>query len=113
MIDEGKVLAAATPGYGGIAEALFKMCVGNHVGLRLSRQRQRGRPLQALLRRSHPGTAGCFRRVSSWALPPWITLWSLAARLPIWLPCRKSEEAKLEPVFPYRKARQQSRRPGI
>ena len=27
MIDEGKVLAAATPGYGGIAEALFKMCV--------------------------------------------------------------------------------------
>ena len=37
MIDEGKVLAAATPGYGGIAEALFKMCVGNHVGLSLSR----------------------------------------------------------------------------
>ena len=36
MIDEGKVLAAATPGYGGIAEALFKMCVGNHVGLNLS-----------------------------------------------------------------------------
>ena len=37
MIDEGKVLAAATPGYGGVAEALFKMCVGNHVGLSLSR----------------------------------------------------------------------------
>ena len=36
MIAEGKVLAAATPGYGGIAEALFKMCVGNHVGLELS-----------------------------------------------------------------------------
>ena len=36
MIDEGKVLAAATPGYGGVAEALFKMCVGNHVGLQLS-----------------------------------------------------------------------------
>ena len=31
MIDEGKVLAAATPGYGGVAEALFKMCVGNRV----------------------------------------------------------------------------------
>ena len=26
MIDEGKVLAAATPGYGGVAEALFR-CV--------------------------------------------------------------------------------------
>ena len=24
------------PGYGGVAEALFKMCVGNHVGLQLS-----------------------------------------------------------------------------
>ena len=36
MIAEGKVLSAATPGYGGIAEALFKMCVGNHVGLQLS-----------------------------------------------------------------------------
>ena len=35
MIDEGKVLAAATPGYGGIAEALFKMCVGNHVDINL------------------------------------------------------------------------------
>ena len=31
-----QVLAAATPGYGGVAEALFKMCVGNHVGLQLS-----------------------------------------------------------------------------
>ena len=37
MIDEGKVLAAATPGYGGVAEALLKMCVGNNVGLSLSR----------------------------------------------------------------------------
>ncbi len=36
MIDEGKVLSAATPGYGGVAEALFKMCVGNHVGLQFS-----------------------------------------------------------------------------
>ena len=36
MIAEGKVLSAATPGYGGVAEALFKMCVGNHVGLQLS-----------------------------------------------------------------------------
>ena len=35
MIDEGKVLAAATPGYGGVAEALFKMCVGNGIGVAL------------------------------------------------------------------------------
>ncbi|MBO7702040.1 MAG: phosphoribosylformylglycinamidine synthase, partial [Eggerthellaceae bacterium] len=30
---EGKVLAAATPGYGGDAEMLFKMCVGNRIGI--------------------------------------------------------------------------------
>ena len=33
LIAEGKVLAAATPGYGCDAEMLFKMCVGNGVGL--------------------------------------------------------------------------------
>ncbi len=30
---EGKILAAATPGYGCDAEMLFKMCVGNRIGL--------------------------------------------------------------------------------
>ena len=34
LIGTGKVLAAWTPGYGGAAEALFKMCVGNRHGLR-------------------------------------------------------------------------------
>ncbi|MBE6473173.1 MAG: phosphoribosylformylglycinamidine synthase [Coriobacteriaceae bacterium] len=33
LIAEGKVLAAATPGYGCDAEMLFKMCVGNRIGL--------------------------------------------------------------------------------
>ena len=36
LMREGKVLAAATPGYGGLAEALFKMCVGNRIGLKLN-----------------------------------------------------------------------------
>ncbi len=36
LIDEGKVLAVATPGYGGLAETLFKMCVGNRVGIELN-----------------------------------------------------------------------------
>ncbi|MBQ5755272.1 MAG: phosphoribosylformylglycinamidine synthase subunit PurQ, partial [Oscillospiraceae bacterium] len=35
LIDDGRVLSIATPGYGGLAEALFKMCVGNGIGLRL------------------------------------------------------------------------------
>ncbi len=33
LIAQGKVLAAATPGYGCDAEMLFKMCVGNRIGL--------------------------------------------------------------------------------
>ena len=33
LVAKGKVLAAATPGYGGDAEMLFKMCVGNRIGL--------------------------------------------------------------------------------
>ncbi|MBQ9020811.1 MAG: phosphoribosylformylglycinamidine synthase [Eggerthellaceae bacterium] len=34
-IASGKVLAAATCGYGGLADTLFKMCVGNQLGLSL------------------------------------------------------------------------------
>ena len=33
LISEGAVLAASTPGYGCDAEALFKMCLGNGIGL--------------------------------------------------------------------------------
>lgn len=36
LIGEGAFDAAATPGYGCAAEALFKMCVGNGIGVKLS-----------------------------------------------------------------------------
>ena len=36
LMREGKVLAAYTPGMGGVAEALFKMCIGNGLGFRLA-----------------------------------------------------------------------------
>ncbi|WP_302319796.1 phosphoribosylformylglycinamidine synthase [Gordonibacter pamelaeae] len=36
LIGEGAALAVSTPGYGGAAEALFKMCVGNGIGVKLS-----------------------------------------------------------------------------
>ncbi|WP_165047037.1 MULTISPECIES: phosphoribosylformylglycinamidine synthase [unclassified Adlercreutzia] len=36
LIGSGAALAVATPGYGGMAEALFKMCVGNGIGVKLS-----------------------------------------------------------------------------
>lgn len=32
LISSGKVAAAYTPGYGGVAEAVFKMCLGNGLG---------------------------------------------------------------------------------
>ena len=35
LIGEGAALAVSTPGYGGAAEALFKMCVGNGIGVKL------------------------------------------------------------------------------
>ena len=34
LMREGRVLAAYTPGMGGVAEALFKMCAGNGLGFR-------------------------------------------------------------------------------
>ncbi len=36
LIEEGKALAVATPGYGCDAEMLFKMCVGNQIGLKVN-----------------------------------------------------------------------------
>ena len=33
LTQEGAALAISTPGYGGAAEAMFKMCVGNRIGL--------------------------------------------------------------------------------
>lgn len=37
LIADGKVLACATPGYGGDAEMLFKMCLGNGLGLQVGK----------------------------------------------------------------------------
>ena len=36
LIGEGAARAVSTPGYGGTAEALFKMCVGNGIGVKLA-----------------------------------------------------------------------------
>ena len=35
LIMQGDALAVSTPGYGGCAEAIFKMCVGNTIGIEL------------------------------------------------------------------------------
>ncbi len=36
LIDSGQVLAVGAPGFGGDAELLFKMCLGNGIGLRIN-----------------------------------------------------------------------------
>ena len=105
MIDEGKVLSAATPGYGGVAEALFKMCVGNHVGLQLSND------LQPATTCSSPPTAASIlelldavRRRVPGLYHRGLHAGSRRRDASTWPTCRRLWEAKLEPVFPYRKA---------
>ena len=103
MIDEGKVLAAATPGYGGVAEALFKMCVGNHVGLQLSNDLNFNdlfKPAygSVILELLDP-CAGEFLGFTTvdYTMEAGKEMIDLAKLQELW-------EAKLEPVFPYRKA---------
>ena len=106
MIAEGKVLSAATPGYGGIAEALFKMCVGNHVGLQLSNdidpdtlfQPAYGSVILELLDPSAGEFLG-FTTVD-YTMEVGGKFIDLARLQDKW-------EGKLEPVFPYRRAGEQ------
>ena len=44
LVGRGEALAVSTPGYGGEAEALFKMCVGNGIGVAL----EAGVPIESL-----------------------------------------------------------------
>ena len=103
MIDEGKVLAAATPGYGGVAEALFKMCVGNHVGLQLSNDIDLNdlfKPAYgAVILELLDASAGEFLGFTTvdYTLEAEGKAIDLARLQELW-------EQKLEPVFPYRKA---------
>ena len=103
MIDEGKVLAAATPGYGGVAETLFKMCVGNHVGLQLSNDIDLNdlfKPAYgAVILELLDASAGEFLGFTTvdYTLEAEGKAIDLARLQELW-------EQKLEPVFPYRKA---------
>ena len=36
LVREGKVVAAYTPGFGGAAEAILKMCIGNNIGFKFA-----------------------------------------------------------------------------
>ena len=103
MIAEGKVLAAATPGYGSIAEELFKMSLGNHVGLQLSNDIDPDSLFKpcygAVILELLDASAGEFLGFTTvdYTLEVGRKAIDLARLQEKW-------EAKLEPVFPYRKA---------
>ena len=103
MIDEGKVLAAATPGFGGIGEALFKMCVGNRVGLNMSKDFRPERLFEpcygAVILELLDATAGEFLGFTTvdYTMNVGGETLDLAHLQEVW-------ERKLEPVFPYRRA---------
>ena len=102
MIDRGDVLAAATPGYGGIAEALFKMCMGNHVGIQLSNDIDLNSLFEpcygAVILELLDASAGEFLGFTTvdYTIQTSTETINLAALQDKW-------EAKLEPVYPYRK----------
>ncbi len=99
----GKVRAAATPGYGCLAEALFKMCVGNGLGLRFAD----GFDWHTLF-------TPCYGSVvlelaapeagEAIAVTDAEYAWHCGAEAAALAPLQEAWEAKLEPVFPYRKA---------
>ena len=106
MIAEGKVLSAATSGFGGVAEALFKMCVGNRVGLNLSDDIDPDSLLKpcygAVILELLDASAGEFLGTTTveYRLTAGGEALDLAALQEIW-------ESKLEPVFPYRRPGQE------
>ena len=103
LIDEGRVLAAATPGYGGLAEALFKMCVGNHVGLRLSSNIDMDSLFTpcygAVILELLDATAGEFLGFTTVDYT-----WEVGGKAIDLAHLQDLWERKLEPVFPYRGA---------
>ncbi|MFV0412358.1 MAG: phosphoribosylformylglycinamidine synthase, partial [Oscillospiraceae bacterium] len=102
LIQNKKVLSVYAAGRGGLAEALFKMGLGNRLGLRLSKTLTP----QALFAPAF----GCFVLELAEELAIGETLgettakylWQAAEETVDLAPVQEGWEAKLEPVFPYR-----------
>ena len=99
-----QVLAVSTPGYGGLAEALFKMCVGNRLGVALD-----GVATDDLFKLAYgtfvlelaegaevPAGAQVMGTVTS------EYAFTVAGETADLADLQEAWEAKLEPVFPYR-----------
>ena len=112
LIGRGVALSVSTPGYGGAAEALFKLCVGNQLGLEL----EWDFTAEALM---SPAYGSMIVELSDDAVIDssselvTIAILGVTTEAYQWVfrdepidlaPLQEAWEAKLEPVFPYRRA---------
>ncbi|MBR1830733.1 MAG: phosphoribosylformylglycinamidine synthase, partial [Atopobiaceae bacterium] len=112
LIGSGAALAVATPGYGGVAETLFKMCVGNRLGI----EAEPSYTADALFGLAYGSFVveladdavvdNASDLVTIAALGVTTDVYQMVAcgeTLDL-APLQEAWEAKLEPVFPYRRA---------
>ena len=104
MIESGMVASACSVGYGGIAEALFKMGLGNHIGFKMRADlstHQMFEPMYGsiVLEMVSDAPAGEIlgETTKEYTFEACGEKLDMAQLQEIW-------EAKLEPVYPYRKA---------
>ncbi len=104
LIEEGRVVAASSVGYGGIAEALFKMGVGNHIGFRMVTNKTTGEmfaPMYGslILEMASDAPVGEIlgETTKEYMFESCGETLDMAQLQELW-------EAKLEPVYPYRRA---------
>ncbi len=105
MMEQGIVVAASSVGFGGIAEALFKMGLGNHIGFKMQSANMTTSQMFApmygsmILEMVSDAPAGELLGVTTreYAFKACGDTLDMAELQEIW-------ESKLEPVYPYRKA---------
>ncbi|OUP28320.1 phosphoribosylformylglycinamidine synthase [Faecalibacterium sp. An192] len=104
MMEKGIVLSASAVGYGGIAEALFKMGLGNHVGFEMIADMSMEELFEPaygslVLEIATGAPAGKLLGVTvhDYTFTACGETLDMAALQEVW-------ESKLEPVYPYRKA---------
>ena len=103
LIAAGKVLSASTPGYGGIAEQIFKSGLGNHLGFKLA-----GSVDPSMLLR--PAYGSLILELAEEADEVGILLGETSGKYQLEMAgevidmakLQEAWEAKLEPVMPYR-----------
>ena len=104
MMEQGMVASACSVGYGGIAEALFKMGLGNRIGFKMMADKSTGEmfaPMYGamILEMVSDSPAGELlgETTKDYVFESCGETLDMAQLQEIW-------EAKLEPVYPYRKA---------